>query len=474
MALSTSTAWEIRPSTGLDTNGGGFVAGASGTDWSTANPAQYLLTNGQTQGTTVILTSSAAADMVGNIAYITGGTGSVVAAWYQIISVSVGVSITVDRSTGLTAGTGTTINIGGSLQTLPTVLLINTSGNKIFVKAEATITTTATITLSVAGPNPPSRAAPPTRLIGYTTTRTDKGRVAITLSTNTGLTALSCAVAGWWIDNFVIDCASLGTSTGISATGNYNRVNNCKVSNFTTIGIAATGASSLLIASEITAGTSAASEAVNIGAADCRYCYVHDNVCPGILGGSGGVIERNLIANNSGATSDGIIVATLVRIIKNTIYKSGRDGIRNTGLSILPDLVIRGNILAKNVWGINISGGTGLFADTQWDGNAFWSNSSGTRNNMDDVATNPIDAVSPYVNTLDVVISGTDPTNDPFTAKGSGDFTLNATAGAGALLRGTAPPASFPGATGTSNEDFGCFQSSGVATAAIFFAVRAT
>lgn len=130
MAINAFATFEIRNTAdyvgAADTNGGGFSAsgntGATGTDYSFANinangSAKYALTNGQTQGTSIILTSSASTDMIGNIAYIQGGTGSVVANWYQIVNASAGVSITVDRSTGLTAGTGTTINVGGAFAT---------------------------------------------------------------------------------------------------------------------------------------------------------------------------------------------------------------------------------------------------------------------------------------------------------------------------------------------------------------------
>lgn len=116
MALSGNTVLEIRIG-GSDTNGGGFVTGATGTDWSQQNSAQYALTNGQYVSGTTILTSSASSDMIGNIAYVVGGTGSISANWYQITNVSVGVSITVDRATGLVVGTGITINIGGALAT---------------------------------------------------------------------------------------------------------------------------------------------------------------------------------------------------------------------------------------------------------------------------------------------------------------------------------------------------------------------
>ena len=147
MALSALTVWEVETG-GSDTNGGGFVTGASGTDWTQQPSAKYALVNGQTQGTTVILTPSAAADMVGNIAYVQGGTGSVVAAWYQIVSVVVGTSITVDRSTGLTSGTGATVNIGGALGSLGILGAVAVLGNTIYVKAGTYSISTATANVS--------------------------------------------------------------------------------------------------------------------------------------------------------------------------------------------------------------------------------------------------------------------------------------------------------------------------------------
>jgi hypothetical protein len=44
MALSSATVLEVR-TTGVDTNGGGFVTGATGTDFSQQNAAQYSGTN---------------------------------------------------------------------------------------------------------------------------------------------------------------------------------------------------------------------------------------------------------------------------------------------------------------------------------------------------------------------------------------------------------------------------------------------
>src|ERR1700677_1792923 len=102
MALSASTVLEVRNgadwSGASDTNGGGFVAGASGTDYSYASipalgAAKYALTNGSaTTSSATINTTSASSDMVGNIAYVAGGTGSITGGWYQIISQVTGTS----------------------------------------------------------------------------------------------------------------------------------------------------------------------------------------------------------------------------------------------------------------------------------------------------------------------------------------------------------------------------------------------
>ena len=147
MALSASSVWEVR-TTGSDTNGGGFVTGASGTDYTQQNAAQYSLTNGVTNGTTTIATISAAAVMIGNIAYVQGGTGSVVAGWYQITGASAGVSITVDRSTGLSAGTGVTINIGGALASPGQSGALLVAGNLIWVKSGTYPITSASTNIS--------------------------------------------------------------------------------------------------------------------------------------------------------------------------------------------------------------------------------------------------------------------------------------------------------------------------------------
>ena len=77
MALPAATVWEVRPTAGSDTNGGGFVAGASGTDYSqqnAANSAGSDISTTDVVATGVATITSATASftsaIVGNVIYL--------------------------------------------------------------------------------------------------------------------------------------------------------------------------------------------------------------------------------------------------------------------------------------------------------------------------------------------------------------------------------------------------------------------
>ncbi len=459
MAISASTVWEVR-TTGADTNGGGWVAGASGTDWSQQDAAQYSVTDGVTAGTTTITSATAnfGTDVVGNIIYVQGGTGSVVAGWYQITARTNSTTITVDRSTGLTAGTGVTLKIGGAIATINTLATIFVASNKAFVKTSGGYTSTATITF--AQTCVPNNAVTQSRLIGYTTTRNDRGKAVLTLSTNTGLTGLNFTGNGWFVENIHVNCSSLGTSTGITL-GTFSTICSCKVSNFTVKGLNLTPGQSVAVANEVTGGGSSATAAISLtNQVNIHWNYVHDNACPGIVTVSlPNVITHNLIVNNTGASSDGINFQGLYGtvIMGNTIHGSGRHGITQTN-SYLMGGIIRNNILTSNGgYGIKGAVSVGNSANIAYDGNVYWNNTSGARNNMDDTATNAINGVNAYTNTLDVTLTGS-----PYTNTAGGDFSLNNTAGAGAACRAAGYPGVMPGATTTGYLDMGAAQSQSV------------
>jgi hypothetical protein len=466
MALNANIAWEVRQ-TGSATNGGGFKAGASGTDWTLQDAAQYSVTDAVTNGTTTITSATAnfGADVVGNVLYITGGTGAITAGWYEITARNSATSITVDRSTGLTTGTGATLKIGGALATIAQAAAVMVASNKIFVRRNATVyDSNATTTISVS--TTPTNGTPPTRLIGYYQTRGDctvaavkagtVTRPTLRLITNTGLTGIACTGNGIYVEGLIIDCNNLGTSTGISHSGDYSEVKNCKILNSRTYGINASATYQTISDNEVTA--CAATAAINSAAARVYRNHVHDNTCTGINTGSTTYVFWNLVVNNTGSSSDGIVSGQLFGgvILHNTVSGNGRHGIVTT-TSYLMGVQVRDNVIANHTAagaaGFQGAAAAGWAADPSFDGNAYYNNTSHRSNADDTGSVNPINGVAPYTNTLDVIC-----TADPFTNAAGGDFSLNNTAGGGAAIRAHGVPGIIPGSTPTGSLDMGVFQ----------------
>jgi hypothetical protein len=446
MSIGSSAVWEVR-TTGSDQNAGFYIAGSGTTDYSQQDSAQATGTVTSASTTVTATTGIFTAAMVGN--GITDGT-----TWRQITAFTSSTIVTVDSAPSWTAAT---INVGGALATITKLASIWTVGsNKAFVKAGSGYTQTASAVFGAAGVTPAFNV-PPNHLIGYTTTRGDGGQVPIVLATSTGLNALQFTNAGWYVENFAINCASLGTSSGVKFNGGLSTAKNVKVSNFTTIAIWFSGGTfGLADKCEATLGTSAATAAI-YGPNTARGNNVHDNACVGILltANYANVVD-NLVTNNTGAASDGIQTGAIgcVTIARNSVSGNGGSGLRHAGNAFL-GTNIKANIFSFNgAYGCNFSAGAGAPADPTWDGNTYYSNTSGNRNNMDDTTVNAVDGVAPYTNVLDVVL-----TADPFVAKASNDFRLNNTAGGGAACRGHGVPTSWPGnSLTTSAPDMGAAQ----------------
>lgn len=427
MALNLNVQWEVR-TTGVDTNGGGFRAGAAGTDWTLQDAAQYSVTDAVTAGTTTITSATAnfGTDVVGNVLYITGGTGSIAADWYEIISRTNSTTIVVDRSTGLSVGTGATLKIGGALLTIQKALDLCTV-NEMRVWAKS-----GTYSISTALTTPLRSVSLPTRLQGYGTTRGDGTRA--TISVTAAVDAFSGSGSGWFIANFDIDGTSTGTN-GINITAEAWHVVNCKIHHFTALGITGSGARRSHTWCEV---NNNGTGGISVSGADITVygCYVHDNTGPGLTSTAGSFqVRACLVANNTGASSDGLDVSSggtgSFSAEGCVFYGNGRDGLRTTWTSIF-----RGNLSVKNCLFVN-NGGFG-FSSTNaandkaalWlDYNAFFNNTSGARNNLNASAH-------------DVTLTG-----DPFTNAAGNDFTLNNTAGAGAACRAAGFPGTLSGLT---------------------------
>lgn len=187
MAISASSVWEVRSNASAGNVGGGFfVTGASGTDYSRQAAPQYALTGVTSAGAgNTILTASAAADMVGNGLRVISGTNFTTDnPWFEITSVSVGVSITCSTNkagASICTGVGSSgvVNIGGaiSLQDTSDQTFFNagSAGNTVWIK-QGTYTMGASILTSVTG-----TTALPFVIRGYNTTRGDNPTTRATM-----------------------------------------------------------------------------------------------------------------------------------------------------------------------------------------------------------------------------------------------------------------------------------------------------
>lgn len=458
-ALPAPATWEVRGGLGVDTNGGCFIAGATGTDYSQQNAAQFSATNLATTATATVVTSathSFVATDVGNCIHVTAGTGWTVG-FYQIVSVATG-QATLDRAPAAVSTSGGTWAIGGALATLQAAIGGMTSSNVIW--ASGTFTNTTSLLLSVAGPGIANTGAPANRLVGYGTTRGDNGRFTIQLSTTSGLTAISATTQGWIVSNVEVKCNSVANSTGIASTATLTNIRNVKVSGCLTAAINLGSTSGQLDYAEVTGNSGNYGVVIGNGATSTTVritnSWIHDNTLnsAGLRMTSSGVVLSNIISNNPGAVVDGIQVTAglTVFVLNNTIVANGRHGLWTNTTNYAADF-FKNNVFASN-GGFGFVGSTsdGRPADQDWDGNAYYNNTLGTRSFADDVAINPQSA-GVYTNTHDVIL-----TANPFTNPNGNDFSLNAVTGGGAAIRSVGVPGLLPGYTGQGYMDFGALQ----------------
>jgi hypothetical protein len=356
----------------------------------------------------------------------------------------------MDRSVGSSNSSGGNGKLGGALADPFTAAPV--LGNRIYVKS-GTYSTASGFSSSLA--QSPANNAPPNRLLGYSTSRGDNGQPTLQASANS-TTLITLTGAGWVIENFILDCNSKLTSTGLTSNSSFTVVRNCVAKNFTVAGITLSGGTDSAIEDcEITGGISGATAGINISGGSVDFLlrnWVHDNVCPGLLITSSHTILWNLITNNTGASSDGIQCQYGCQIFNNTIHGNGRHGINKT--DIFYASYWRNNILTSNGgFGAVGASGAGIPADPSFDGNAYWNNTSGARSNMDDTSTNAIDGVAAYTNVFDKTLTGT-----PYNASGSNDFSLNSTAGAGASCRAGGTPGTWLNGVPTGYLDMGAVQ----------------
>ncbi len=395
MALSTLTVFEVRPG-GADTNGGGFVDGASGTDYSQQDAAQFsgidLAIDATTNTKVTSPTHNFVATDVGNIFQITAGTGFTIG-FYQIVSVASNAA-TLDRSAGTLGSTGGTWAEGGALASVGKV---GSAGNfAVYVyNAGSTVYSITSATNNVA-----NGTLSTSRLFGYSTNRTATNTdspptLQLNVATATIFSASAC------IRNFILDGNNQTTSKAI---GSNATAINCTIKNMT-------GANS--VAGRAYNCVATANSGV-VFSGQAYYCEAYANTATPF---AASLVIQCLSYGNTGATTDGFTVGFNAGHFNCVSYGNARDGYRsNSSMFLMIDDIAEGNAgVGANHSAVGYTGGTMLRF-------AYYNNTGGTVTSLSGTSV-PSDAITGSASF--------------FVDAASSNFALNNNASAGALLRGT-------------------------------------
>lgn len=421
MAIPAATQWEIQTG-GNDTNGGGFVAGAAGTDYSqvaakrTATGTDDSTTDAVGNGTTTLTSATAnfQASIVGNIIALQGGTGGLAQTWRQVVSRTNATTVVLDATVAI--GTGITMNIGGALASLGGfgAILVTTGQNKVWIKA-------GTYTLASASANIAtgilSKGIQLT-IEGYNTVRGDLGTPPVLQANGViiNFTIMTLSTGGSLVINIKLDGNLRNGSRGMVVDGLAYK---CQAVNLTNGAYLASSSLNCVNCSASGCTTNTAFNGVN-----CYGCIATACTATPFLGNASNLsFNRCISYSNTGASTDGFsFTAVACHAVNCVAYANGRDGFRaasgtlfeyvnciaesNTGIGF--DII---NIVALLVNCGAFSGGTDFSLGTN-------------------IATQNLGSVVG--------------TGSFFTNAAGGDFSLNNTAGRGAALRDIASPATLP------------------------------
>jgi hypothetical protein len=410
MALSGSTVFNVRPS-GSDTQAsGGFVTGASGTDYSLQDAFQFDITTVSVVHSTTTQVNIHVSDWtidatwVGNLLNITAGTAT--AGLYEIVSVDIPNNrLQLDRSAG-TAGQTVEGYIGGAFATPGKAAAVMTvDQQRAYVKSG-----TYTITTTTPGAAGPVLLASNVTcyMEGYGTTQGDLG-TAPTLNagaqTGVNLFASQGTAGSQAFINLKADGNSQASIVGFNLTAT-----NRALAQFCIAINCVTGFSG----SRSLTRSCLASTCSGTGFVDCQATLCVAHACAN--GFSNSLVALRISRCLAYlCTTDGFVTSNnLIALDNCTADENGRYGFNFAGL----DGGSASNCLATNHSGASDAG--------------FFTSATGEIN---------LDYCAGYNNTTNA--SGTYQRNvgfvtlsaDPYVNRGSADFRPNGSAGGGALLR---------------------------------------
>ena len=421
MALSATTIFEVNLG-GSDTNGGGFDPTMGGTDYSQQTSPQVSVSNAVTNGTTTITSSTAnfTSAMVGNLVYVSGGTGSITAGWYQVVTFTNSTTIVVDRSTGLTSGTGVTLHLGGALASPGQASgIMGTVGMTCYIKYNASAYVITTASYNVAGGccQPPSSAF----FVGYDTTRAlytpFQNRPTIQLQAGvSSATIFGNLNANYSLQSVILDANSQTSSACYNSSGEGFYV---KVMNFSATGFLYNTQSLVCILCEATGALVGAANIFKAAAA--FYCTSHDHLStsPAFNLLSGAQFVCGCIAY--GNAGQGFAIPGCY-VLNCVAYNNSSHGFYFQNIQSPASSTLAVNCIAEAnaAYGYDVNVGMGQMINC-----ASYNNTSGRKNSASlwNADINPITGSGSF-----------------FTNAASHNFTLNNTAGAGALCRAAGFP----------------------------------
>ena len=427
------------------------VASPTGATWSidysqsAANRFTYTDLANAAAGLTV---SSAATpfgkQMVGNAIVVTSGT-NFTAGRYVIASVT-GVTATVVGAANITtaAGSAGVGSLGGAIASIGRAGAHMVAANKLFIK-------TGTYTLTSASNNVSggclSLAVNTTWIEGYDTVRSDLKRFGTTALTRPTIvangvivtfTVFAGAGSTGAISSLIIDGNLRTSSRGILGAGNV--IYNVWVKNCTNGGVVTSGGPTVyMIRCEVSGCTTQAAITL-AGSGMLAGCYIHGNTTTGVISTSGAIAFYNTIsAANTGASSDGFQLNGVCYAFNCVAYGNGRDGFR---LNTAPSTLV--NCVAESNTGIG-------FSTTSSAGGGFMMATAAYSNTGGDWVFSSVSVKLMFV--TQILGSGSF-----FTNAAGGDFSLNSTAGAGALLRASGYPGTYPAGLTVGYVDIGAAQ----------------
>lgn len=416
-ALPATTVWEVEIGA-ADTNAGCFDSVGTGTDFSRQAAPQFSFTDLVIGVTTTNVTSVShvfATTDVGDCIFISAGTGFTVGR-YVILSVNAGAAV-LDRSAGTTGSVGGTWVEGGALLTIGNADSLKVASNIIFVQYNATPFGITTLTAGVGGP---IASATLGVFQSYATTRTvgnaDSNKAVIQLQAAT-LTAITGA--GSIIEGFIFDGNAQTSAKFISASATLYKIT---AKNFNTT---STG-TPIWVDGFITANS-----AITL-VGDCVYCEVSANTA---TASSVTLCAFCLFHDNTGGTTNGNSSTVSSVVINSSTYNNGQDGINSVSAANV--LVINTDSESNGRYGYGFTSGAAPRIVDFYSG----------INNTTALTNNAIGTLN--ISNLFTLSSSA------YTTPASGNFALNATGGAGAILRNAALPSVFPSGTTATFMDVG-------------------